>query len=70
VKRRDLVGMISGRARERGVSWTLRREGANHELWDLGGSMIAIPRHRTIAPGTARDILIQTQHHLGRKWWP
>ncbi len=69
MKRRRLVGMIADRAGQLGVSWTLRRNGANHDLYDLDGTMIPIPRHRTIAPPTARDILKQTQPTLGERWW-
>lgn len=69
MKRRELVTLIGQQAAAVGVGWQLRRHGANHEIWELDGTMIPIPRHRTIAPPTARDILKQTQPTLGRRWW-
>lgn len=69
MKRRELVTLIGQRADVVGAVWRLRRHGANHEIWELDDMMIPIPRHRSIAAPTARDILKQTQPKLGRRWW-
>ncbi|CAN5908865.1 hypothetical protein BH23ACT10_BH23ACT10_22550 [soil metagenome] len=37
------------------------REGANHEVWSLGGQRITIPRHREINERTAQGIIKTAQ---------
>lgn len=37
------------------------RQGANHELWSLGGQRLTIPRHREINERTARGIITTAQ---------
>jgi mRNA interferase HicA len=39
----------------------LVRQGANHELWSLGGQRLTIPRHREINERTARGIITTAQ---------
>jgi len=39
------------------VDLELVREGANHELWSLGGIRLIIPRHREINQRTAEGIM-------------
>lgn len=49
--RRELVRAL------REAGWTLRREGARHEIWGKARSRVMIPRHRgDLAPGTVRTI--------------
>ena len=35
----------------------LVRQGANHEIWRIGGERIVIPRHREVNEHTAEGIL-------------
>ena len=69
MKRLDLLRMIADRARARGVSFELVRQGAEHEIWALGGRSFSIPRHREISEPTARALLRATEKELGERWW-
>jgi len=69
MKRRDLLQKIDDAARARGRIWHLVRQGAEHEVWALGGRQITIPRHREIKELTARAILRQLEEEFGRRWW-
>jgi hypothetical protein len=48
---------LSSIARAARVDLELIREGANHELWSLGGMRLIIPRHREINQRTAEGII-------------
>jgi mRNA interferase HicA len=37
--------------------WEFVREGAEHEVWEMNGQQIYIPRHREINELTARGII-------------
>lgn len=39
------------------LGWRYLREGGKHEIWTDGTEQVAVPRHREIAEGTARNIL-------------
>lgn len=69
MKRRDLLQAIGQAARAHGREWTLRRRGAEHEIWALDGREIAIPRYREIREITARAILRQLEAEFGKRWW-
>jgi predicted RNA binding protein YcfA (HicA-like mRNA interferase family) len=36
--------------------WTLARNGAEHDIYRRGQFVIAVPRHRELSPGVARNI--------------
>jgi len=36
--------------------WVLARNGAEHDIYRLGQTVIAVPRHRDLSPGVARKI--------------
>lgn len=57
MKKRDLMKQLSSIARAARVDLELIREGANHELWSLGGMRLIIPRHREINQRTAEGII-------------
>lgn len=69
MKRRDVVKKIAAEAKRQGVEWTVSREGANHTVYSLDGSMIPIPRHTELGETFAVDIFKECQDVLGRGWW-
>ncbi|MBA2373620.1 MAG: hypothetical protein H0V74_05400 [Chloroflexi bacterium] len=69
MKRRDLIRRIGEAARDRGLVWEMLRQGADHEVWSLGGHRITIPRHREVAERTARGVLKAFEDELGTRWW-
>ena len=68
MKRRDLERMISRRAAEMGVEWSLVG-GGKHDKFSLGGLSVSIPRHPEIPDPTAVAILKHTEQKLGKGWW-
>lgn len=56
MKRADLIRSLRRDAAKAGKRFELVREGRGHEVWQLGETRVAIPRHREIAEGTARAI--------------
>ena len=69
MKRRDLVLRITETARGAGLLFRLIRQSAEHELWELGGTRITIPRHREINQVTAVSIMKAFEAELGKGWW-
>lgn len=67
MKRTDLIRTIRKQAKAAGVSFELMREGANHEVWQIGGAQVMIPRHRELNAYTARGILADVERELGGK---
>ena len=65
VKKRELLKQLRAIAREAEVDLELIREGANHELWSLGGIRLVIPRHREINQRTAEGI-VKTAEEVNR----
>jgi len=57
MKRERLLKTLRNEAKQRGVSFTLARQGGKHEVWAFGDSKVSIPRHRDIAEGTAKGII-------------
>lgn len=69
MKRVDLIRRIGVAARDASLSWSLVRQGSAHEVWDLGGRQVTIPRHREINEITARAIMRALEAELGERWW-
>ncbi len=69
VRRTELIDEIRVAARARGMSLGLHRHRGEHDTFDLDGLLVPIPRHREIAPRTARSIRIRCEAWLGRRWW-
>lgn len=44
------------------------RETGSHEVWRVGRCQTAVPKHRTIAPGTLRKIRDHLAPCLGEDW--
>ncbi len=69
MKRRDLVRKIAAQAKQAGVDWSVKREGANHTVYQLGDLTIPVPRHNEIGEKLAAEILKQCVPELGEAWW-
>lgn len=69
VKRRALVKKIAAEAKRQGVTWTLSREGANHTIYTLNGTVIPVPRHVELGENLALDVFKECQDVLGKGWW-
>ncbi len=69
MKRVDLIRSIVSAAGASGVRWTLVRQGSRHEVWDMDGVRVVIPRHREINERTAELIMRLVEDKLGPGWW-
>lgn len=65
VKYRELIRRLRRIAAEQGQALTFVREGSNHELWELAGERLVIPRHREINEQTAGAV-IKRAHEVTR----
>lgn len=65
VKYRELIRRLRRIAAEQGHDLTFVREGSSHELWELAGERLVVPRHREINEMTARAI-IKRAHEVTR----
>lgn len=69
MKRIDLLRAIRRAASVAEIGFVLKRQGRDHELWLCGQTEIVIPRHREINELTARGVLKDLEHELGKGWW-
>ena len=69
MKRTELLKQVRGAAKAKGLIWRLRRQGAQHEIWELDGLEVPIPRHREINERLARAIMGDLAEKLGEAWW-
>lgn len=69
MKRRDLLKKIAQESKRKGVTWTLNRNGANHDVYNLDGAMIPIPRHTEIGDRFSVEIFKECESKLGKRWW-
>lgn len=51
MKRRDLVKLLKKNG------WTLKRNGASHDIYAKGGDMESVPRHKEIDEDLAKAII-------------
>lgn len=61
MKKRELMKRLRAVAADAGLELEFVRQGANHELWSLGGQRLTIPRHREINERTAHGIITTAQ---------
>ena len=61
MKKRDLIKRLRSIAVAAETDIEFIREGANHEVWAIGGIRLVIPRHREINEHTARGIIKQAE---------
>jgi mRNA interferase HicA len=69
VKRRVLIEAVAEAARDARLRWRLVRQGARHELSELDGLRVTIPRHRELNELTAAGIMKTFEVKLGKEWW-
>ena len=51
------------------MEWSVKREGASHTVYQLGGLTIPVPRHNEIGEKLAAEIFKQCVPELGEAWW-
>jgi hypothetical protein len=69
MKRGELIRKISKRSKAVGKTWELTRQGANHEQWTCGTSIVYVPRHSQVNDLTAQGICKDLEDELGEGWW-
>ena len=67
VKYRELIRRLRRIASDNGSTLTFVREGSNHELWEIDGERLVIPRHREINEHTVRAIVNQAREVTRRE---
>jgi hypothetical protein len=65
----DLIRVIRKAAKRQGMRFELVRDQGNHEVWDLDGLRVAIPRHKMIGPKMGFTIMAELEPKLGKRWW-
>lgn len=68
-KRADVIKKITAGAKAKEVSFEFDREGGNHTIYNLGGAMIPIARHKEIDNLMAKKIYQECEEKLGKDWW-
>jgi hypothetical protein len=66
---RALVHRIRAASAALEVPCLLVRHGSRHEVWEVGGVRVSIPRHRDINEWTAEAIMRDLESILGNDWW-
>ena len=51
MKRKDLIDLLERNG------WSFKRDGANHDVYEKGGVMEVVPRHREISENLAKAII-------------
>jgi mRNA interferase HicA len=52
-----------------GIDFVLVRQGGSHSIFRCGSQNVVVPRHGEINEITARGIMRDLDHTLGRDWW-
>lgn len=66
MRRTDLIRTIRQQAKGAGLSMELIREGKEHEVWQVGDTLLPIPRHREVSPGVTRKLLKAVEKEVSR----
>lgn len=69
MNRTAVIKRIQKAAKRQGASWALDTHGKKHDLYDLNGEMIPIPRHNEISEQMAEVIWKECEGELGKGWW-
>ena len=69
MNRWDVIRRIQKQARRDDKTWSLVKHGRRHDLYDLDGVMIPIPRHTEISEQMAQIIWKECESGLGKGWW-
>lgn len=68
-RRLDLIREIAKQAKVAGRSWGMVRQGAEHERWRCGETVVSIPRHRELTDGVVDRIRKDLEREFGEDWW-
>lgn len=68
-RNQEILKKLRKAARSAGCSFEFSRSGGSHDIYDLDGVMIVIPRHREINELTTLSIYKAAEPKLGKKWW-
>lgn len=69
MKRRELIKTITRAAKANGLKFTVARQGGKHEVYELDGLMVPIPRHNDIDHQLSQLIFKNLEPKLGKRWW-
>lgn len=69
MKRGEAIRRISREAKRQGVRWHLDRQGANHEVYRLGQTMVPVPRHGELDDRFVEKLWKECEPELGESWW-
>ena len=64
-----MIKRIAKAAKAKGLTFSVVRNGANHDMYSLDGLMIPIPRHTEMGNVTAQMIWKECEPKLGEGWW-
>ena len=67
--RRWLIKLIRHAAKRKNVTFESIRQGGSHEIFQLDGLMIPIPRHNEIDNNLADIICKEAEAKLGKGWY-
>lgn len=68
-KRIDLIAKIRRSAARSHIKFVRVRQGSCHEIWMLGSTRVAIPRHRELKEPLVVSIYRLCESELGNGWW-
>lgn len=68
-KQRELIKRLTKAAKTQGMTFTFERHGGNHDVYNLDGLTVTIPRHTEIGDRMAEVIYKQCEPKLGKRWW-
>lgn len=68
-KRTEVIKTIEDAAKARGIAFTFKRRGGNHDIFDLDGLPIPIGRHREFTNQHTEKVYRECQPKLGDRWW-
>lgn len=68
-RRTVLIKLLRKAAAKQGLPFTSVRQGGNHEIFQLDGLTIPIPRHNEIDDDLATIIFKEAEIKLGKGWY-
>lgn len=70
MKRKVLLDRIATEAARRGIRWEIKRHGARHDVYVLGGGkLIPVERHSELDNSYAEMVYRECAEVFGRGWW-
>lgn len=68
-KRTEVIKKIEKAAATRHLSFTVKRRGGNHDIYDLDGLMVPVGRHTEFGNRYAETVYKECEPKLGKGWW-